>query len=207
MPPEAALKTRVPKRVTELHDKWLHSQTNIFVDTDTTSEYSPFHWGQNSSHLSSDLQKEGISNVTGYKLQHEQLMIPLRFLLNWTSYTVSLILFTVFPMSSGSWQHLEFEDTWSGFDFRAAPFRRRATCHCSPVSDICFNSPVTHVKTYTYFFTIYFPLTKFLCECFHGLASLKPYGLFWVQHNHFSLPMSCQIVNRVCKITWSINEL
>lgn len=43
------------ERVSELQDKWLHCQKKFLVIT--CPAYSPFHSCQNSSHLSSDLQR------------------------------------------------------------------------------------------------------------------------------------------------------
>lgn len=73
-------------------------------------------------------------------LRHSRSMLT-----NYTSYTVSLIRWTVFLMSSGSWQHRDTEPAWRVLDARAAPFRRRATCHSSPVSDIYCYSVVPHL--------------------------------------------------------------
>lgn len=50
-------------------------------------------------------------------------------------------------MSSGSWQNVAVEDNWSTFDFREAPFRRRAICHSSPASDIYADSMVPRVAS------------------------------------------------------------
>lgn len=56
---------------------------------------------------------------------------------SWISYMVSLMRLTVFPTSSDSWPHAA--DTWRDFELLDAPFRRRATCHSPPVSDIYAN--------------------------------------------------------------------
>lgn len=119
-------------------------------------------------------------------------------LLNWTStsYTVSLIRLTVFLMSSGSWHHVE--DTWSVLVFRAAPFRRRATCHSSPVSDIYVNSPDNHVAslcTQKYKNNICF-VNTFLIQVPRWVGESASGTIFSVTHK-FPLPVSCR-----CSVVW-----
>lgn len=86
-------------------------------------------------------------------------------------------------MSSGSWQNVAVEDNWSTFDFREAPFRRRAICHSSPASDIYADSMVPHVAsihTESYKNNICFVKKKKIQnKGFVGMASLHV-GLFWM---------------------------
>lgn len=100
-------------------------------------------------------------------------------------------------MSSGSWQHVE--DTWSVLDFRAAPFRRLATCHSSPVSDIYVNSPVNHsasLCTQKCENNMCF-VNTFLIQVLRWVGESASGTIFSVTHE-FPLPELC----RWCGVAW-----
>lgn len=66
------------------------------------------------------------------------------------SHIVSLTRLIIFLTSSGSEQHVELGESRHVFDIRP-PFRRRATCHPSSVSDIYTNlqNQYIYINIYT----------------------------------------------------------